>query len=64
MAIFKRFKWNMVPLNGFRLTTEEIKTEMKEKYGYEYEIAFVSVYETTKGCNQFFETLIKIKKDK
>jgi len=54
----------LVPLNGFRLTTEETKTEMKEKYGYEYEIVFVSVYETTKGCNQFFETLIKIKKDK
>jgi hypothetical protein len=64
LPVFTRCKWNMVPLNGFKLTTEETMEEMKEKHGYEYEIGFVSTYETTKGCNQFFETLIKIKKDK
>lgn len=63
LPVFSRLKWNMVPLNGFKLTTKETKEEMK-KNGFEYEIGFVSTYETTKGCNQFFETLIKVKKNK
>jgi len=61
LPVFTRLKWNMVPLNGYKLTTEETRAEMKEKYGYEYEIGFVSTYETTRGCNQFFETLIRLK---
>lgn len=63
LPVFTRCKWSMVPLNGFKLTTEETKGEMK-KNGFEYEIGFVATYETTKGCNQFFETLINIKKSK
>lgn len=60
LPVFIRCKWNMVPLNGFKLTTEETREEMKEKNGFEYEIGFMSVYETTKGCNQFMETLIRV----
>lgn len=64
LPVFNRLKWNMVPLNGFKLTTEETKEEMKNKYGYEYEIGFVSTDETTKGCNQFFEMLIRTRKNR
>lgn len=58
LPVFNRCKWNVVPLNGFKLTTKETKEEVERKFGFNYKIGFLATYETTMGCNQFLEILM------